>query len=166
MVSLIVLLGVAGLLLLVGVGEHLVSQGLAMARLAWARGVVCLAGMVAVVAVGAGETGFGFAADGLSRVVIAALFLVVATGGAGLAGVAGALAIAMLAADGAVLVVAVAVAVVLSAGMRGPWMGWGAVGCLAVAVLVAGWHDGAFDPRFVAMRGGEAQDWSRSGQRE
>lgn len=149
------MLGAAGALLAIGVGERLAPGLLEGPRLSWVRGCVCLAGLVGALG-GAGEAGFGFAVDGLSQVVLAVLFLTSAAGAAGLAGVSGAVALATLAADGAVLVVAVGVAVVAAVG-RSSRVGWGAVGCLVVAVLAAGWHVGALDVRFAVMRGGDMQ---------
>ena len=161
MIALIVLLGVAVALLVIGLGERF-----APGRVGSARGVACLVGLVAALA-GAGEAGFGFEVDGLSRAVLAVLFVVTGTGGAGLAWVAGAVAFAMMATDGAVLVAAVAGAIAagaMAAGAvpgkaRGSRAGWGGVACLAVAVLAAGWQGGALDLRFAAMRGVGAQGW-------
>lgn len=145
--ALFVLLGVALTLLALGMLGR-VAPGRAPAGLAAG---VCLVGLAAALVAPGGAAWGWFGIDGLSRVMLVALLLLGAVQGSPV--VVGALVLAVLAADGVGLGLALGVAV-LGAGSarRAAWV----VGLVAVLLLLS-WHGGGFDPSFATLRTGSPE---------
>jgi hypothetical protein len=143
---LVVLIAAPALLLALGAVTRFAPR-----RVPGWQAVICLVGLAAALftpGVAVIEAGPAFATDGLSSTVLAALFLLGASGAAGPVAT-GAAALAMLSGDAITLIVFTAAASFIAPAWRTKSM---ALGSLAVALLLLAWHGAIPDPRFVAIR--------------
>lgn len=153
MASLFVLLGCAFALMALGAVARVAPR-----RVPALRAAICLAGVAAALAardVAVLQAGLVFGVDGLSALILAALFLIAACGALAPPVILGALALAVLAADGVGLALCLSGALLAGAPAESPGRFPGriiGIACLVAALLLLSWHGPLPDLRFAGIR--------------